>query len=586
MTKKKICFVLLGFGALWLFASLWFFDPGFQAWKKNAQGELETTQIPWSEPEPFENHTYVIEWSQHWFSPTIFRLIPDDHLLSIRVNDQVVPLDSFSDRQLKDWIKGITIDLSEYLLRGEQNRIEMRVSNHGGPGGAQLLGMTPWYVSLIQLILRVMGWIPIVIALGLLFKLRFLQLSVLLLALIPLNMHWMHTAWNELSYDVGGVDGHLGYIEFIAKNFALPEPQAGWTFYHPPLYFIVGAIVTKIIWVTHAFEHTQGLQALSLFLWLIFLAASAGAMRKALSGRPWAALMGTTALAFWPSGLLHSIRLGNDSMLYATTAVCFWFMIRWWKNNHRFNFWGMSIAASLGLLVKSNAMILVIAILCLLFWRIIRPVGHRRLRAFRQLILVGLLFAFAGALNFADNVYYWKQGKIASWLVSNQGNLNHNLKVPTDWKHMLLFDLPSYVTEPYTNAWDDQKGRLFFNNYLLKSSLTGEFQFYEKPWKPGIAMFWGIALLIMVILTLTHLYGRMNPWSSQWHRQLPWILIFIGLYGSMIVLRLRAPYSCSNDFRYIIPILVPALIAAVQTARTNWLLLSLFVPTTMIFWFP
>ena len=69
--------------------------------------------------------------------------------------------------------------------------------------------------------------------------------------------------------------------------------------------------------------------------------------------------------------------------------------------------------------------------------------------------------------------------------------------------------------------------------------------------------------------------------SMAWTRRGAWRDAPLILYGllwvaSLAALRIGTPYACSNDFRYILPVLLPLIVAAVRGGKlTSGLLLGL-----------
>ncbi|HSQ42350.1 MAG TPA: hypothetical protein VLM37_08740, partial [Fibrobacteraceae bacterium] len=176
--------------------------------------------------------------------------------------------------------------------------------------------------------LTILGFFPLLGALAFLFRLRWFQVALIALSLIPIASYWSVTPYSVRSHDVSGAGGHIGYVAYIAEHWTLPKPNEGWTYYHPPLYYIGGALCWKVANLVGAAPSTM-LQAFSLALWLIFLTASASALRYSLRGQAGLLALATLLLAFWPSGPIHSIRVGNDIMLYANVGVAVWFLTRW-----------------------------------------------------------------------------------------------------------------------------------------------------------------------------------------------------------------------------------------------------------------
>ena len=62
-----------------------------------------------------------------------------------------------------------------------------------------------------------------------------LPLLALALAQYGWNAYAQPSLWG---YDAGG---HVGYVYGILKTGALPHPAAGWSTFHPPLYYLLGS---------------------------------------------------------------------------------------------------------------------------------------------------------------------------------------------------------------------------------------------------------------------------------------------------------------------------------------------------------
>ncbi|MEC5397267.1 hypothetical protein [Uliginosibacterium sp. H1] len=583
--RRLAIFILLAMvSALAVTAVLHANYPVLQAAELLPDGEREKVALPWNFEEPAESRRLLVELPARDSQPAIWRIVPDDELRAIWVNDRFVSLDHIPKELLTNYWLGFHIDLSEYLEPGE-NRIVLQLTNHSGGGGLYVTpvpGLGAW-------IAMAAAFLPLLVGLGVLFRLRASQLLVLVLALVPLLAYWADTSWFERAHDTIGIQGHIGYVEWVATHLALPAPNAGWTYYHPPLYYIVGALAWK--WAAcFGIPAPETLQALSLALWLVFLAGSAGVLNMMLRDRAGLALLATAAIAAWPAGILHSVRLSNDAAYYAIAGAAAYYLVRWWRRQQGGDLWAFAVLTALGLLAKTNAIVLVAAGGLLLLWRVWHPQAGRRGRAFGQLVGFSLVAATGLALSLADNVYYYLQGLTPGWLVSNAGWLSPELKVPVDALHMLGMDVHTFLTQPWIRAYEDASGRGYFWNYLLRSSLSGEFDF-PAPVQRDIALMWGWGLLALLVLGAVGaarggwqaLAGR----SSTVYRHAPLILLGVLAIASLMSLRVQAPYAPSNDFRYVMPMLLPFLLLCVRSGRIAcWLLAGFIVSSAWFFLVP
>jgi hypothetical protein len=162
------------------------------------------------------------------------------------------------------------------------------------------------------------------------------------------------------------------------------------------------------------------------------------------------------------------------------------------------------------------------------------------------------------ALSFAVRLYYYLHGSINNWFISNVNSLGGSLRVPVDVKSFLPLDIPTFLTQPWLETGNDATGRSNFWNYLMRSSLSGEFQFPGKLHRV-LAILMGVVLFALCVSALHRLaQGLKKRQARQLYVHRPWLLLSLLWIASVAALRLKAPFACSNDFRYVLPVIVPA----------------------------
>jgi hypothetical protein len=197
------------------------------------------------------------------------------------------------------------------------------------------------------------------------------------------------------------------------------------------------------------------------------------------------------------------------------------------------------------------------------------------------------MFAVGAAGNLARNVWYWRHGQLSNWLVGSIGTLDDNLRGPSGIRFFVPLDIPVFVTIPWVDSRDDATGRCNFWNYLLRSSLSGEFKF-EGPLHAAIATLWGVALLILLALLVLFavLVLRAGPRGlplAKFYRHAPLILGAFAWLGSVFCARVAFPYPCQGDFRFVLPVLVPLLLAASGAGRVAAGLVSVIAVSSVVF---
>jgi hypothetical protein len=560
-------------------AALWAFWPSLTAQAQLPNVPSTAVELPWQFHKPSVGNFLYVELDVKRFTPRIWQIVPDDDLRTLRINGLWVPLDGVRPGGLQDYITGFPIDLSLFLVPG-CNHLEFQLDNHEYDGGLTLrpvLGPARWACI-------VLAFLPLLLGLGRLFRLHPLQTAALGLGLVAIACYWAFTPWWIRTHDVGG-GGHLEYASYILSHHALPNPMEGWTYYHPPLYYLLSAgIIAGARGLS--LPVPECVQALSLALWLVFLAASAGALRLSLRNRLGALLLATLTVALWPSGVMHAVRIGNDSAFYAAAAVATWFTIRWWQRHRRRDLWGLSAAIAAALLCKSNGTVLLAAGGLLIggvaLRRLRRP--SLRWRALGDLVVFAGVTAAGFALSFAVRVYYFLRGDIRDWFISNADGLGSGLRVPVEVKSFLPLDIPTFLTQPWLETGNDATGRGNFWNALLRTSLSGEFTFPGGLHR-GLAIGFGVVLLALCLAMLrraVHAVSRRDVRAA--YVNLPWLLLAFLWIAGIAALRVKAPFACSNDFRYVLPAIVPAVLCWVDAGpAARWLMAAIPVLSAAFF---
>jgi len=145
-----------------------------------ASGRSGPVSLPWVFREVSNGDRLTLTVPIGWLTPQRWDITPDDSLRSLRINGQIVPLDTVRPGGLRGWEDGFEMDLSQWLHHGE-NTLEFTVDNHDGIGGISLRSRPVWGALLLAASL-----LPWLLALARLFRLRRSQTLILCLALLVL----------------------------------------------------------------------------------------------------------------------------------------------------------------------------------------------------------------------------------------------------------------------------------------------------------------------------------------------------------------------------------------------------------------
>ena len=158
-------------------------------------------------------------------------------------------------------------------------------------------------------------------------------------------------------------------------------------------------------------------------------------------------------------------------------------------------------------------------------------------------------------INYKNN-----DSKSKDFIIGNIHALNGALLVENKPINYLWFDFETFVKKPFMNPWSDETGRQYYWNYLLKSSLFGEFSDFGKN-KNIVIMAQLISLVFvffigyfLILLSLLFL-SKTKP--ERIKKIFP--LIVISIIAPLLILtatRIKHPYSAQADFRYIFPVII------------------------------
>jgi hypothetical protein len=502
---------------------------------------------------------------KRWLNCSVAHLIPDDHLLAIRVNGREVSLARVAPAALRDYVNGFHYNFEGYLREGA-NHIEIRVENTLGPSG---LDIQPSYRDWRM----VTGMLLAGLLLFGLINLLVTDTSVnpMLAALffgsfLIRILYFLNTPFGMRTHDVGG---HLQYIEFIINNHTLPAIHYGWQTYHPPLYYLLAATVYKLLnlfGISAANQIWRYLQLLALLMFMGFLAVTWQIIKRtvaklpvleesdatlqpnALRQRLRLGYLSFALVAFWPSGIIHSVRIGNDGLFYLLYALGLWFLIKWQDDDTGQSPYRSFALITLAFITKANALILYMVFGCVYMLKFAKTPAKRRYLL--QTVILAAIFLIGFGITFGRMVEAKLKGSNDHFIVANASGLQ-GVAVGNGLQNYLYFDLQSFLTEPYVNPFADKGGRQYFWNYLFKTGLVGEFWF-NNPLHRVLTILLSISFLLMLLYTIVSLI----IFSSYLKGLLLLVLNAVCLLLSAIAFRISIPAACSNDFRYIFPFLI------------------------------
>lgn len=502
----------------------------------------QTIAFPFLDQHPSKQEKFEI--ITHFFYTNLkshtFQIIPDDCVESIQINDNIIDLTPYNRAQLCDYKNGFKLNLKKYLLHGT-NTLTFTIADYGGARGMNIKEING-YQNYIYLLILLIIFIYTVKFL-LYFNIEKRVIFIFILGLILKLYYLSYTEFNIRTHDI---EGHIEYIKYIANNFQTPSVDACWQCYHQPLYYILSAIVYKITTYINLGSPNISLQYFSLFLNTIFLIYSILILKIFIKNKN-LLLLFSSLMIFFPSLIIHSIRIGNDSLFYLFHIMAIYYFLKWVINNENKKFIYLALVSALfAIFVKSNG-ILTFGIIGLSYLFFI--IKHKLFMTHIKITILSVIsFILVLALNLEVNKI--RDAKDFA-LVSNSNGLTHELSVDSSVNSFIYVNLDTFLSTPYANPWKDGSGRNHFWHYLLKTSLFGEFDFVKQ-----LDSYAKIISFIYIFILLFIFLGFLLIKQKDIDIYIVLIFNLFILIMGMIYLRISVPFSCSSDFRYVLPILL------------------------------
>ncbi len=354
-----------------------------------------------------------------------------------------------------------------------------------------------------------------------------------------------YTSMGERNYDA---PSHIEYIQAFARDLRPPDVFACGACGHPPLYYALAALWSGVV---RFLPFELGLQWLSLLLFFGFIVFALLMFRSRLE-RPLLLRLACALVVFWPSSIIHSVRLHNDALASPLMLASIYFLSVWDDRGRDRDLAAAVILAVLAMLTKANGYAVAVTVLLVACFRL-RSTGWRRPDLSKAAAAL-VLFAATGALSVG-----LRESRDPS--TPCQQVLGHACDgryvppVPDEPSRFLAFDLRRFVTRLETLP--DDPARDYVLNRFAKSSLFGVAPLEDElstPWHRALGALMSSLLLLMLALAAGALpFARGVPWR-RYRAHLVATATFLSF---LIAFRLRAPNPFHEDFRHVFPLLVP-----------------------------
>lgn len=505
---------------------------------------------------------------------SIVEIQVDDCLDKVEINNQVIDISQWSSDRICSWQKGKHVDLGSFLKEG-QNDFKFTIRNYGGEAGLKINPSPSDHIFVYILIITLLAACSLLYEIILILKLDKKIATLFILALVIRLIYYSYTGFNIRQHDALGDTGHLGYINYVANNWRLPDPQSGFEYHQPPLYYIISGIIFAGLKLLGIYNIFDVIQLFSIAYVIIFLIFGVKILSLSFEKNTFWYYLAASLLLFWPSGIIHSVRITNDSLFWAFFGGFIYFLLKWFKNPSPLKLLPVSAFFTLGMITKSNMILAVpmfgmavlihlISIADLQIFNIKQPlvsikkVFSNLVKFFQKLkydiktillYLSSLAFVVISFIVNPDLISSIRGKPLEQFIGSTQ--LNSQLKVGEGLQHYLYFDIPTFLNTSFMSSWSDENGRQWFWNFFFKTSLFGEFSF-PKQFSQDLAILISFAVIILLTTVIYYFFSQKKLMKQDW-LLLSMLAIFI--LGAMFH-RKENPYAPNSDFRFVFPVLI------------------------------
>lgn len=380
------------------------------------------------------------------------------------------------------------------------------------------------------------------------FQFKHLLLLIIVIGIILRLDYIFVTDIHTRQHDVENLNstGHLSYIFYIFKNWALP-PYADWQFSHPPLHYFISAVFCKLgellgFSQARMFESIQFLTAFYSSSCIFVFYKILMEFKEQLS-KP-AILLALSLISFNPTFIILSGSINNDMLMIFLFSVSLLYIIRWYKNPTYKPLLLSVFALGLSMMAKLSGGVLapVIAVLFLAkliemkkglwkqyfaFFFVAAPLGFWH--PIRNLLLFHLPIGYVNPISVESALY----------------NGNHSIL-----ERFFSFPLSELTTKIFANPFGD----FSLPAYIVKCSLFGEYSFKGTEPLALVFIFINIFLIIISLLSMVY-FVIINRSEKNRFFTIVFFINWLVQIGAFIMLNIKLPFGCTMDYRYIVPTL-------------------------------
>ena len=392
-------------------------------------------------------------------------------------------------------------------------------------------------------------------------------LRAVMVLFTPLNFH-QHDVSN-FSLEQAGY--HDTYILFVYENFTLPSGDVRdlGQFYHPPLHYIISAIFLRLhnALPLKFSSDINGLKMLPL-LWTSYLVLFAKKILEWFDIKGRALVISLMIVVFCPQMIFLSIQVNNDALALMLFAASFFLALKWQEKPEISTILLLAISIGCAMMTKLSMGFVAFPVAWIFLAKLIKTVKDSKSKkpglklsslikqfcAFAAVVFpLGLWFPLKNLIGYGTPVTY-------VFVIDSSAGQDVWMYSP-----LQRFLLPSkeILASPFLFEGNN------FNDFniplaLMKTALFDEREFTDPYlFRVGQAMLI-MAFILVLLVTACAVMAAAKRLKNKGNDILenPEYLALWILAGSLLISEcvfcFKHPVACTQAFRYIAPVLIPA----------------------------
>lgn len=367
------------------------------------------------------------------------------------------------------------------------------------------------------------------------------------------------TPYNITKHDVGnfiGLNssdisfGHAAYVEYLYKNGHLFDfdPRTVWSFYNPPCFYIIAAVVLKITTLFNVAEPLcyESVQIVTLFFSSLTIWTFYQIIKEfSISDKLVIVLM--TFLSFHPFFFIMSVTFTNDCVTMYFMILAIWYTIRWQKTPSMKNIIVIAFAVGLAMASKLNSAVISFGIgiiFLYVFWNNRKSLKKYILQFTIFLLIcapIGLFYPIRNLIKFdMPLLYIQKLSTTDSQLISNS-TIFSRIGIPSF--EQISYAFITFNADIERNVWVQ----------LIRTSLFDEItpdignSLFDAN---SLVIFW-VSIILAIFMNIAFICIIRKDSTIKWELKLFLTIEYVTMLLSYIQFCMNEPFICTMNYRYI-----------------------------------